>query len=99
MPALETEEACLAKNLEARLLELPNFLDDSVPDGDDEGQNQLIRTIGDVPSSSFTPKDHVALGEGLGLMDFALGAKLAGARFVVLSGQLARWNVLWRPLC
>ena len=90
MPALETEEASLAKNLESRLLELPNLLDESVPDGDDEDQNQLIRTIGDVPSFSFTPKDHVALGEGLGLMDFALGAKLAGARFVVLSGQLAR---------
>jgi seryl-tRNA synthetase len=90
MPALETEEVCLAKNLEALLLELPNLLDDSVPDGDNENQNQLIRIIGDVPSFSFTPKDHVALGEGLGLMDFALGAKLAGARFVVLSGQLAR---------
>ena len=90
MPALETEEVCLAKNLEALLLELPNLLDDSVPDGDNEDQNQLIRIIGDVPSFSFTPKDHVALGEGLGLMDFALGAKLAGARFVVLSGQLAR---------
>ena len=90
MPALETEEVCLAKNLEALLLELPNLLDDSVPDGDDEDQNQLIRIIGDVPSFPFTPKDHVALGEGLGLMDFALGAKLAGARFVVLSGQLAR---------
>ena len=90
MPALETEEASLAENLDSRLLELPNLLDESVPDGDDEDQNQLIRTIGDVPSFSFTPKDHVALGEGLGLMDFALGAKLAGARFVVLSGQLAR---------
>ena len=90
MPALETEEASLAENLESRLLELPNLLDESVPDGDEEDQNQLIRTIGDVPSFSFTPKDHVALGEGLGLMDFALGAKLAGARFVVLSGQLAR---------
>ncbi|MDA9824491.1 serine--tRNA ligase [Alphaproteobacteria bacterium] len=90
MPALETEEASLAENLESRLLELPNLLDESVPDGDDEDQNQLIRTIGDVPSFSFMPKDHVALGEGLGLMDFALGAKLAGARFVVLSGQLAR---------
>ncbi len=90
MPALETKEASLAKNLESRLLELPNFLDDSVPDGNDEDQNQLIRNIGDVPSFHFTPKDHVALGEGLGLMDFALGAKLAGARFVVLSGQLAR---------
>ena len=90
MPALETEEASLAENLGSRLLELPNLLDESVPDGDDEDQNQLIRTIGDVPSFSFMPKDHVALGEGLGLMDFALGAKLAGARFVVLSGQLAR---------
>jgi len=90
MPALETEEVSLAENLESRLLELPNLLDDLVPDGDDEDQNQLIRIIGEVPSFPFTPKDHVALGEGLGLMDFALGAKLAGARFVVLSGQLAR---------
>ena len=90
IPALETKEASLAENLESRLLELPNLLDDSVPVGDDEDQNQLIRSIGDVPSFHFTPKDHVALGEGLGLMDFALGAKLAGARFVVLSGQLAR---------
>ena len=90
MPALETEEARLAKRLKSRLLELPNLLDESVPDGDDEDQNELIRTIGEVPSFHFTPKDHVALGEGLGLMDFALGAKLAGARFVVLSGQLAQ---------
>ena len=90
MPALEIEEASLAESLESWLLELPNLLDESVPDGDDEDQNQLIRIIGDVPSFHFTPKDHVALGEGLGLMDFALGAKLAGARFVVLSGQLAR---------
>jgi len=90
MPALETEEANLAESLESRLLELPNLLDESVPDGDDEDHNQLIRTVGDVPSFHFTTKDHVALGEGLGLMDFALGAKLAGARFVVLSGQLAR---------
>jgi len=62
MPALETEEASLAESLESRLLELPNLLDESVPDGDDEDQNQLIRTIGDVPSFHFTPKDHVALG-------------------------------------
>jgi seryl-tRNA synthetase len=90
MLVLETEEASLAESLESRLLGLPNLLDESVPDGDEEDQNQLIRTIGDVTGFHFTPKDHVALGEGLGLMDFALGAKLAGARFVVLSGQLAR---------
>jgi len=90
MPALENEEAKLADKLDTWLLELPNILDASVPDGDDETQNELIRTIGDLPQFSYTPKDHVALGEGLGQMDFALGAKLAGARFVVLSGQLAR---------
>ncbi len=90
LPALEAEESILASKLEASLLELPNILDQSVPIGDDETQNRLIRIVGDVPKFAFTPLDHVALGEGLGQMDFALGAKLAGARFVVLSGQLAR---------
>ena len=90
LPGLETTETALATKLEAHLLELPNILDGSVPDGNDESDNALIRTVGDIPKFSFTPKDHVEIGEGLGQMDFALGAKLAGARFVVLSGQLAR---------
>jgi seryl-tRNA synthetase len=90
LPALEATETDLAAKLEAHLLELPNILDGSVPDGNDEADNALIRTVGDIPQFSFTPKDHVEIGEGLGQMDFALGAKLAGARFVVLSGQLAR---------
>ena len=90
MPDLENREADLAKKLESTLMEIPNILDVSVPDGDDENENELIRSHGDIPSFGFTPIDHVALGEGLGQMDFALGAKLAGARFVVLQGQLAR---------
>ena len=90
MPKLEAEEGELASTLDAHLMELPNLLDADVPDGANEHENKLLRSIGDIPSFSFTPKDHVALGEGLGQMDFALGAKLAGARFVVLSGQLAR---------
>ena len=90
LPALEAAETELASKLETYLLELPNILDGSVPDGNDETDNALIRTIGEIPQFSFTPKDHVDIGEGLGQMDFALGAKLAGARFVVLSGQLAR---------
>ncbi|MEK9745522.1 MAG: serine--tRNA ligase, partial [Candidatus Puniceispirillum sp.] len=90
LPALEATETDLAAKLEAHLLELPNILDGSVPDGNDEADNALIRAVGDIPQFSFTPKDHVEIGEGLGQMDFALGAKLAGARFVVLSGQLAR---------
>ena len=90
MPDVENREAELAKKLASTLMEIPNILDASVPDGDDETENELIRSHGDIPSFGFTPVDHVALGEGLGQMDFALGAKLAGARFVVLQGQLAR---------
>lgn len=90
MPRLETEEGELAAALDGRLMELPNILDADVPEGTDESENKLLRSVGDIPEFSFTPKDHVVLGEGLGQMDFAMGAKLAGARFVVLSGQLAR---------
>jgi len=90
LPDLERDELALAEKLESLLLELPNILDVSVPDGADEADNALVRTIGDIPRFDFAPKDHVAIGEALGQMDFALGAKLAGARFVVLSGQLAR---------
>ena len=90
LPQLEGEETALAETLEGFLLELPNILDETVPDGADEADNALVRTVGDIPKFDFVPKDHVVIGEGLGQMDFALGAKLAGARFVVLSGQLAQ---------
>ena len=69
---------------------LPNIPADDVPDGKDETSNIEIRKVGDIPSFEFEPKDHVALGEGLGMMDFERAAKLSGARFVVLSSALAR---------
>ena len=90
IPSLESKESALATALELQLLELPNTLHQSVPNGHNEAQNQLIRSVGNIPEFSFIPKDHVVLGEKLGQMNFALGAKLAGARFVVLSGQLAQ---------
>ena len=90
MPALEDEEGALATNLETRLMELPNILDTDVPDGEDEDDNALMRSWGDIPDFDFAPRDHVAIGESLGQMDFATAAKLSGARFVVLRGQLAR---------
>ena len=68
----------------------PNILDDAVPDGADESDNVLVRSHGDKPEFAFTPKDHVDLGENLGMMDFTAGAKLSGARFVVLKNGLAR---------
>ena len=90
MPQIEGEESGLAAELDSWLMELPNLLDDAVPAGDDEDDNVLVRTHGTIPTFSFTPLDHVEIGEGLGQMDFALGAKVSGARFVVLRHQLAR---------
>lgn len=88
--ALETQEAELTKKINTHLISIPNILDDIVPDGEDEAENALLRSVGEKPVFSFTPLDHVDIGEGLGQMDFAAGARLSGARFVVLQGQLAR---------
>ncbi|MDR3415365.1 MAG: serine--tRNA ligase [Nevskia sp.] len=70
-------------------LGLPNVPHASVPDGKDEHDNVEQRRWG-TPRSAAGAKDHADLGEALGLMDFAAAAKLTGARFVVLRGQLAR---------
>ncbi len=69
---------------------LPNILDAEVPDGRDESANVVQHQHGTPPEFLFTPKQHFELGEALGLMDFATAAKLAGARFTVLKGALAR---------
>jgi seryl-tRNA synthetase len=90
IPALETQEAELTKKINTHLISIPNILDDIVPDGEDEAENALLRSVGEKPVFSFTPLDHVDIGEGLGQMDFAAGARLSGARFVVLQGQLAQ---------
>ncbi len=81
---LKTEE------LTAALSTIPNLPLDAVPDGDDEDDNREERKWGDIPSFEFTPKEHFDLGEALGQMDFDTAAKMSGARFVVLSGALAR---------
>jgi seryl-tRNA synthetase len=75
--------------LDAELAGIPNFLAEEVPDGADEDANVLIRRWGEPRAPDFTPKEHDDLGAALG-MDFARAAKLSGARFVALYGQLAR---------
>ena len=90
MTALEEREKTLGEDLDAMLLSLPNILDAGVPDGADESDNVELRKIGEAISFTFPAQDHVALGESLGMMDFAAGAKLSGARFVVLKSGLAR---------
>jgi seryl-tRNA synthetase len=69
---------------------VPNLLDDSVPDGADEDANVEVRTWGEPRDFGFTPKPHWELGERLGILDFTRAAKLSGSRFAVLSGAGAR---------
>jgi seryl-tRNA synthetase len=85
------ERARLAEaELDAALAALPNLPADDVPDGLDESNNVELRRWGTPPSFDFKAKEHFELGEQLGLMDFDRAAKLSGARFVVLTGALAR---------
>jgi seryl-tRNA synthetase len=86
----ESELAEIQSSITAMLEYIPNILDLSVPDGKDEGSNVEISRWGTLPEFDFTPKDHVDLGARNKRMDFELGAKLSGARFVVLNGALAR---------
>ena len=76
--------------LEAFVLGLPNLPDDAVPDGTGEDDNVEIRRWGEPRDFDFEPRDHVDLGDLLGGIDFEAGARLAAARFAVLSGPVAR---------
>ena len=69
---------------------LPNLPLNDVPVGEDEDANTLYREHGAKPDLGFAAKEHFQIGEALGLMDFEAAAKLAGARFTVLKGDLAR---------
>lgn len=88
LKAAESELSEVQVQLNAIMDSIPNILDESVPDGQSEADNVEISRWGEIPQFGFTPKDHVELGEPLG-MSFELGAKIASARFVVLTGKLA----------
>jgi len=87
---LEARAARLEEELRASLAALPNRLDPDVPDGPDERANVVLSRHGTPRDLGFAPRQHFELGEALGMMDFAAAAKLAGSRFVVLTGALAR---------
>ena len=91
--SLKAGEA-LAAELDAELIRrlevLPNLPLEDVPDGADESGNVEIRRVGSQRNFPFAAKDHVALGEATGEMDFAAASRMSGARFVVLKGKLAR---------
>ena len=90
MEGLEKEAAELDAAIKGILESLPNMLDAAVPLGADETANIELSRHGEPRDLGFAPKQHFELGEALGMMDFATASKLAGARFTVLRGPLAR---------
>ncbi len=88
--AVEAAAKEAGDEVDALLSGIPNVLDDDVPDGADEDDNRELRTWGDPRDFDFGPKEHDDLGEALGMMDFERAARMSGARFVILTGALAR---------
>jgi seryl-tRNA synthetase len=90
LKAKEEELLTLQTELNASLMGIPNLPHESVPDGSGEDDNREVRRWGARPEFDFEPRDHVDLGEQLGLLDFETAAKLTGSRFSVIQGPLAR---------
>ncbi len=91
--SLEQNKKALAEVQDAfndLLMRIPNVPQESVPEGSDEHGNVELRRWGTPREFAFEPKDHVALGEALGSLDFPAATKLTGARFVVMHGSTAR---------
>lgn len=89
LKASELRLDAIQAQLAELMMDVPNLPHPDVPVGQDESQNRETRRVGTPREFDFTPRDHVDVGGPLGL-DFDTGAKLAGARFTVLRGQIAR---------
>ncbi|MGH8179706.1 MAG: serine--tRNA ligase [Steroidobacteraceae bacterium] len=90
LAAAERELTAVQEELESGQMGLPNLLHESVPDGRSEADNREVRRWGEPRKFDFEPKDHVQVGEKLGGVDFEAAARISGARFVVLRGQVSR---------
>lgn len=88
--SFEGELNQLEPALKALLGTFPNLVDDRVPDGIDDSENQIIKTVGEIPQFDFELKAHWDLGPELGILDFERGTKLSGTRFYVLNCAGAR---------
>jgi len=89
-PIDEAKEAEIAEKLNTILASYPNIPGDDVPVGKDDSENVEVFKFMEPTKFDFPVKDHVELGEKLGMLDFAAGVKLAGTRFVVTKGALSR---------
>jgi seryl-tRNA synthetase len=90
MEALEKRAQAAEAEQRTLMERLPNRLAEDVPEGTDEHANTVVKQAGTAPDFAFSARQHFELGEFLGLMDFDSAARIAGARFTVLRGGLAR---------
>ncbi len=86
----ENQLSTIQEQLNSILMGIPNLPHETVPAGVTEDDNEEIRVWGEPKKFDFEPKDHVDLGEGLGLVDFETASKITSSRFVVMSGAIAK---------
>src|SRR5215217_8097333 len=87
LPSKERELQEVEERLRDEQLKIPNMTHPDSPIGKDDTENVEIRRWGEIPDFSFEPKDHVELGEALGIIDFDAGAKTTGTKFYFLRGD------------
>jgi len=87
---LEVKLSQLLEEMDAFLAVIPNIPHETVPQGTSEADNVELRKVGEIPKFDFEVQDHVSIGEGLGGLDFETATKIAGSRFSLLTGPLAR---------
>jgi seryl-tRNA synthetase len=87
IPEKETELAEVEERLREELLKIPNITHPDAPVGRDDSENVEIRRWGEIPDFGFEVKDHVEIGDSLGIIDFAAGTKVAGSKFYFLRGD------------
>ncbi len=95
---MERDLTLIDRDLDARLLEVPNLPDADVPEGKNEHENVVTETWGTPREFDFKPKPHWELGEDLGIIDFERAVKISGARFYMLKGagaKLQRALISW----
>jgi seryl-tRNA synthetase len=87
IPEREAELQAVEGRLREEMLKIPNMTHPDSPIGKDDTENVELRRVGEIPAFDFEPKDHVELGESLGIIDFEAGTKVAGSKFYFLRGD------------
>ncbi len=87
IPEREAELHAIEGRLREEMLQIPNMTHPDTPIGRDDTENVELRRVGEIPEFGFEPKDHVELGESLGIIDFEAGTKVAGSKFYFLRGD------------